>query len=616
MQWFQGKTSWLDRILPVSWQEHLSQKYAKEDVSIHWRPNFEQTMVNLCLAMAGGYLLLTFLFIEVGIFVLALLGMALVYYPQARYNRLWLEKRYKRSLLTTTTQELESQLPDNKWWLGKGFYWQASHSFKQQAIQQKYKVSQHPDYSYDKMGASWLHTLEFNEDNLYLDCEHTNGHMLLLGTTGAGKTRAFDLLIQQAILRQESVIIVDPKGDHSLRNKALATADKMNMASRFLAFSPAFAQQSVSLDLLSNYSKTSDLAQRIVALMPNSAVSAPFKAVSYQAVLTIIEALTLLQQKITLGKIYLNLTLGMKNLLQEVMLYACHTYNLPEMAEQLSQENIDTRTFKGILRTYVKVHHPQIKQQAILNLIELYNHDPAHLNKMIASLLPGLQVLASSPMNELISPELEACHDRVVFNLQSLTTNNYILYVGLDSLSDATLSGNIGSLLFADLAGLAGSIYNYQDLKRPINIFVDEAGEVVNDAFIQILNKGRGAGLRCFVACQTIADFNVRTGDQDKTRQMLGNFNNWLALRTTDYQTQKYLAESLRQTRVSVKQNSYLQHDAFTNNSYSEAVKHESTQLITPDILAELPNFEYIARVAGGQVIKGRLAVLQDQADA
>ncbi len=47
--------------------------------------------------------------------------------------------------------------------------------------------------------------------------KHTEGHSLIVGTTGSGKTRMFDILISQAILRGEAVIIIDPKGDKEMR---------------------------------------------------------------------------------------------------------------------------------------------------------------------------------------------------------------------------------------------------------------------------------------------------------------------------------------------------------------------------------------------------------------
>ena len=56
-----------------------------------------------------------------------------------------------------------------------------------------------------------------NQD-LYIPLEFLDGHTLIAGTTGAGKTRLFDVLIAQAVLRGEAVIILGPKGDRALEN--------------------------------------------------------------------------------------------------------------------------------------------------------------------------------------------------------------------------------------------------------------------------------------------------------------------------------------------------------------------------------------------------------------
>src|SRR6185436_4958640 len=38
-------------------------------------------------------------------------------------------------------------------------------------------------------------------------------HLLILGTTGVGKTRMLELLILQAVERGDAVVVIDPKGD-------------------------------------------------------------------------------------------------------------------------------------------------------------------------------------------------------------------------------------------------------------------------------------------------------------------------------------------------------------------------------------------------------------------
>ena len=73
---------------------------------------------------------------------------------------------------------------------------------------------------HQRMGSAWIHGLEISESAVRQPIQHTAGHTLIVGTTGAGKTRAFDLLVTQAVLRGEAVIIIDPKGDKDLMASA------------------------------------------------------------------------------------------------------------------------------------------------------------------------------------------------------------------------------------------------------------------------------------------------------------------------------------------------------------------------------------------------------------
>src|SRR5690606_7753089 len=119
------------------------------------------------------------------------------------------------------------------------------------------------------------------------------GHLLLLGTTGAGKTRLLDLLISQAIMRDEAVIILDPKGDKELRDVAERACAKMGKPDRFVLFHPAFPYQSVRLDPLANFSRLTELASRIAALIPSETGADPFKAFGQSALNNLSQGLVL-----------------------------------------------------------------------------------------------------------------------------------------------------------------------------------------------------------------------------------------------------------------------------------------------------------------------------------
>ncbi|MBK6599240.1 MAG: TraM recognition domain-containing protein [Proteobacteria bacterium] len=184
-------------------------------------------------------------------------------------------------------------------------------------------------------------------------------------------------------------------------------------------------------------------------------------------------------------------------------------------------------------------------------LISTYEHNRDHFQKMVASLIPILSMLTSDPLQELLSPDFEPGHERLVTDMSKIIRGNKVVYIGLDSLADSTVGSAIGSIMLADLAAVAGDRYNYGiDSLTPVNLFIDEAAEVLNQPAIQLMNKGGGAEFRVTIATQTFADFASRLGDENKARQVLANTNNKIALRVLDSETQKYIAEGMPPIKV------------------------------------------------------------------
>ena len=250
-------------------------------------------------------------------------------------------------------------------------------------------------------------------------------------------------------------------------------------------------------------------------------------------------------------------------------------------------------------------------------LISTYEHNREHFQKMVASLIPILSMLTSDPLTELLSPNFEAGHEKIVTDMARAIRSDKVFYVGLDSLADATVGSAIGSVLLADLTAVAGDRYNYEiQSGKPINLFIDEAAEVINQPTIQLMNKGGGALFRVTIATQTFADFASRLGDENKARQVLGNTNNKIALRVLDAETQKYIADGIPKikarsmmVRYGHNVDSNLQ-DAYSA-SYQEQATEEEADLIPPAMLSELPPLHYFARLSGGKTLKGRIPILR-----
>ena len=168
----------------------------------------------------------------------------------------------------------------------------------------------------------------------------------------------------------------------------------------------------------------------------------------------------------------------------------------------------------------------------------------------------------------------------------------------------------------AAMTAVAGDRYNYGiDEKKSINVFVDEAAEVINNPTIQLLNKGRGAGFKMYIATQTFADFASRLGDENKARQVLANTNNKITLRVLDSETQKYISDGVPKIKARTMSVRYGHNiDSNVNDEYSASYQEQATaeeaDLIPPGVLSELPPLHFYARLSGGKTLKGRLPIL------
>jgi conjugal transfer pilus assembly protein TraD len=109
-----------------------------------------------------------------------------------------------------------------------------------------------------------------------------NQHILVLGTTGTGKTRLLELLALQAIARGDAVIVIDPKGDPGLLTKLRSAA-----GSRFRLFSLPHPEESVTYNPIGRYHDVREVADRVAALLPSSGDALPFRNFAWEIVNTV-----------------------------------------------------------------------------------------------------------------------------------------------------------------------------------------------------------------------------------------------------------------------------------------------------------------------------------------
>ncbi len=500
--------------------------------------------------------------------------------------------------------------------MGAKYWWTDIESNRMHALMSRGIAAQLGKDALNKEGAYWLHGLA-KEEGAVADLALLDGHTLIVGATGVGKTRIFDLFIAQAIARGEPVIIIDPKGDHGLAENARRVCEAIGEPEKFIYFHPAHPEKSACIDPLRNWNRKTELASRIAALIPSETGADPFTAFGWKVLNDIVNGLIATGQRPNLVQLRRYIEGGPDSLL----LKALRTHFKNHVRDWESRVSGFVKQCKGnLLLAYILFYKEMVLFEApsvdLDGLISTYEHNREHFQKMVASLIPILSMLTSDPLTELLSPDFAPGHDRVVTDVAKAIRNDKVLYVGLDNLADATVGSAIGSILLADMTAVAGDRYNYgADNKKPINVFIDEAAEVINQPTIQLLNKGRGAGFRMFIATQTFADFAARLGDENKARQVLANTNNKIALRVLDAETQEYIADGIPKIKVSSMMVRY-GHNVVANihepyeASYQEQATQEEADLIPPAILSELAPLHYFARLSGGKTIKGRIPIL------
>ncbi|WP_239190810.1 conjugative transfer system coupling protein TraD, partial [Candidatus Nitrotoga sp. HW29] len=433
-----------------------------------WRPNFEATMsaswagAALFTLIAAKYMPvpLPVKFSAIAMTVCTCMALYRGIGAWRRYANLTRLDNYGKEFITIPEliNKTAAATKKNSVWLGKGFDWtdvesQKMHALIGQGVAQtigKITNERHLD------GAYWIHGLD-KETDRFMDIANLVGHTLLVGTTRVGKTRMMELLIGQAIIRNETVIIIDPKGDHALAENAKRICAAMGHPERFVYFHPAHLEKSTPIDPMRNWNRRTELASRVAALIPSETGADPFAAFGWKVLNDIVNGLVATGVSPNLVHMKRYIEGGADNLLLNTLRH--HFIDtVPEWETRSSSfvKKHRDRILEAFIGFYRQVAIHEAQSSDLDGLISTFEHNRDHFQKMVASLIPILSMLTSEPLAELLSPEFKTGDQKHATDMAKIINNNQVLYLGLDSLADGTVGSAIGSIMLADLTAVAG----------------------------------------------------------------------------------------------------------------------------------------------------------------
>lgn len=622
-----------------------------------WRPAFE-AYAALAWALAGGWVIGTAAMVSHPAWIAAGLGGLCTALALLRGAAAFRVLRTRASL---SGRAIETMTPADllrRWgvhrqdtvFLGSGFQWLPEHSqrlyelkkidFRRLAVPRALRwllnVAPEPQPE-SEMGLPFIHGVEVTESVIRVPRDNLDGNLLLIGATRAGKSVLLRSLIFQAVYRGDAIIIVDPKNDPDLKRILLEACACAGRGDRFFEFHPAFPERSVRFDPMYNWSKATELASRIQAIMPPD-TSGSFSAFGWQAVNVVVQALVDHEERPNLVKIRRYIESGIDPLLKR-SLERLFEREIPdrwrtetgpfvrraERGELRGPEKTTAPDLIGYATYFEQRLQPVLARERIPEALQaqlaVFHHPREHYQKITANLLPILSMLTTGNLGRSLSPDpLDIDDPRPILNLDKVVEQRLVFYMCLDSLPDKAVASALGSILLADLAALSGIRYNLQVRTPRVSLFVDELSEVINEPLVQIANKAAGSGVMTTCATQTLADLAARLGNEAKARMVLGNFNNLVAFRSKDRPTQEYVVEQLGQAYIQSVSGSYTTHTdehlAEYSGSVGTTLREALEDTIPADVVGKLPSMQFFAAVSGGRLYKGRIPVLVPRAAA
>ncbi|MFM0420459.1 conjugative transfer system coupling protein TraD [Paraburkholderia aromaticivorans] len=470
-------------------------------------------------------------------------------------------------------------------------------------------------------GSSWIHGMEPKKVRVPFHYKAMGGHTLVGGTTGAGKTRTYEVISTQVIHNPKDVLfIVDPKNDDDWKKRVEKECTRAGR--KFLYFNQAKPHESIRLNPLENWSQPSEIPSRIAQLMEEG----PFRDFAFLFIDRAVKGELYVGDKPNLRSILKYAQSGIGTLLDRSLRRFFLENGLANWEELTVAQTVkdsvrknDVSLVDGMAKLYMDRFAAQDRgHETIDGLIATHTHDREHYMRIIASALPLLQMLATGETGLMLAPKVDDFDDeREIWDIDKIIKQKAVLYMGLDSLSNNIVQKAIASMALSDVAAVCGSIYNFYAEKPDVVLIIDEIAEALNEQVIQILNKGRGAGFKAFVAFQARADLEAKLGNAAKMLQVLGNLNNQVILRLEDSDTAKWFSDKVGETAIRVvnisnSTNTTTESHAMEfSGSQSRTLQLEKVPLIPMPLIHRLPNLQYFMRISGGAVYQGRIPIIE-----
>ncbi|MBY0379958.1 MAG: type IV secretion system DNA-binding domain-containing protein [Burkholderiales bacterium] len=300
-------------------------------------------------------------------------------------------------------------------------------------------------------------------------------HVLLLGSTGSGKTSFMKLMLWQNVVNGGGGIFIDGKMDYNDFQGFYDLCYAIGRHNDILVVSPGNPEKSNTYNPVIN-GDTQEIASRIISLLPQDARADFYRNEGFKTLVVLISAM----KKLT------------------------DVFNMTDLSILMSNENAIL-----YLETQLKEKYPNSVETLEFSLYLDGYRENGKLN--FAKLKGNISGTASKPFTFGLGDMANICNDyNPEVNLLECIKNNKIVYVMLPTMNKPDASKEFGKIFLSDFRTVVGWLQQDFTLrpKIPYLVIMDEAGGYANENWDTLFQQCRSANISLIVSAQSVSNFD------------------------------------------------------------------------------------------------------------
>jgi len=342
-------------------------------------------------------------------------------------------------------------------------------------------------------------------------------HTFVFGTTGVGKTRLAEMMIEQDIRAGKSVVFLDPKGDQQIFTKIFDVARQVGRESEMMLVTPVFPEYSAVVDPLAYYFMPDELVGHIVSGIQGG--REPF----YRNIAKEITS------AVIIGNIMLARAEG----------------RVPLQNIDSIRQSIRRKTLEEMANALIRVNDPEAASVAGV-IQDILNSPQDYYAKVSSTLRTCLNELSSGNIGAIIG---KAESNRFIERLES--GKRVILVVHTGSMITREAGATLGKVLLSMIQSFVGRVYlsGKQRVSPGLSIYIDEAQSLFYQGVEDLFAKAGSADVMVHAFAQSVNQLYAAVGE-DFAKSILDNTNTKIFMRCSDPETSEYVVQHFGTRKV------------------------------------------------------------------